>query len=140
MKLDEATQSIERIAALHDRLEDQSVNIADAVNNLELMDDFQTEISSHVRSLTGLRRSLMELAMMETTIGRVAAVVEPLTEITSLRRLSDSEMREAARVILSQRNTRVTQNDSPEASGKAIPPETSDDDLVPLPPEARDIK
>ena len=84
----------------------------------------------------------MELAMMETTLGRVANVVEPLTQIGNLRRLSDEEVREAARVILDRRSTRFSQNethttnDSPKAQ-EINSSGTQSEVPVPLPPEAR---
>ena len=84
-------------------------------------------------------------------MGRVANVVEPLTQIGNLRRLNDDEVREAARVILDRRMTRFSQTESKtengateatEASQTEVPlpiePATSQEELVPLPPEARE--
>ena len=108
------------------------------------MDDFRTEVAAHVKSLDTLRRTLMDIAMMESTLGRVAQVVEPLTQIGNLRRLGEEEVREAARVILDRRMTRLSQSDAvPEAGGVVIDAPDSDSEHgaetnpVPLPPEAR---
>jgi hypothetical protein len=86
--------------------------------------------------------------MMESTMGRVANVVEPLTQIGNLRRLNDDEVREAARVILDRRMTRFSQTESKTESGATeasqtevplpIEPAASQEELVPLPPEARE--
>ena len=58
-----------------------------------------------------MRRSLIEIGMMETTVSRVARMMKPLVELGNLRRLSDDEMRQAARSILDGRTaTRVSKN------------------------------
>jgi len=44
---------------------------------------------------------------MESTVRRVAGILEPLAELSDLRRLSKTDMREAARVIIDQRTSRV---------------------------------
>jgi hypothetical protein len=77
-----------------------------------------------------MRQDLMELALMQTTIGRVVQVLEPLTEIGQLRRMSDAEVRAAAKTILEQRSTRISSR--PQAAG--APTETAT--TVPQPQDA----
>lgn len=141
LKLDAAGDSLDQIIALNGKLSSQSSRVAAAIQNLELMDDFHTEVAAHIHSLTGLRRTLMDLAMMETTIGRVAAVISPLSEIGNLRRLSESEVREAARVILSQRTSRSSSQVAMESdvASESVDSTELQEDSVPLPPEARDL-
>lgn len=138
IQLEAADRNLKEILTLQERLNGQSARVAEAIQNLELMDDFHTEVTQHVHSLSSLRRTLMELAMMETTIGRVASVIAPLTEISSLRRLSDREIREAARVIIDQRNSRLSREPSEGSAVMTAEADNADEsDLVPLPPEAR---
>ncbi len=144
LKLDESRKNLDSLVALGTTLSSQSEHVAEAIQNLEIMDDFRTELAGHVKSLEGVRRTMMEIAMMESTLGRVAQVVEPLTQIGNLRRLSDDEMREAARVILDRRITRFSQSDSQPETGAADSSNkaqstatTTQEELVPLPPEAR---
>ncbi|MFN9718136.1 MAG: hypothetical protein ACK58L_05540 [Planctomycetota bacterium] len=141
-QLESAQQSLDSLISMQDSLVKQSDQVAAAIQNLEIMDDFRVEVASHVDSLEQLRHTLMELAMMESTLGRVASVVEPLTQIGNLRRLSDEEVREAARVILDRRSTRFSQSESDTVSDQSrnAPPEASSSSQeipVPLPPEAR---
>lgn len=139
-----ARQNLDALLALQHDLSHQSEQVATMIQNLEIMEDFRTEVAAHVESLDSLRRTMMEIAMMETTLGRVAQVVEPLAELGNLRRLNENEIREAARVILDRRAARYSQsepaagsqtvvNDSLPAAGDSPASET----LVPLPPEAR---
>ncbi len=144
LKLDASRKNLDSLVTLGTTLSSQSQHVGEAIQNLEIMDDFRTELAAHVKSLDGVRRTMMEIAMMESTLGRVAKVVEPLTQIGNLRRLSDDEMREAARVILDRRITRFSQSDSQPETGAAdnstkatATATTTQEELVPLPPEAR---
>ena len=118
-KLEMSRQNLDSLIAMGASLSTQSQQVAEAIQNLEIMDDFRTELAVHVKSLDGVRRTMMDIAMMESTLSRVAKVVEPLTQIGNLRRLSDDEMREAARVILDRRVTRFSQSDSLLETGDA---------------------
>ncbi len=118
LQLTTAQQNLDSLLALQNTLGNQSSQVADAIQNLEIMDDFRVEVATHVKSLDSLRRTLTEIAMMESTLGRVAQVVEPLTQISNLRRLGDEEVREAARVILDRRVTRFSQSTS--ANGTTV--------------------
>jgi hypothetical protein len=146
LHLDAAQQNLDSLVRLQSALSAQSTNIMAAVQNLEIMDDFQSEVATHIRSLDGLRKTFVEIAMMESTVGRVAQVMQPLTDIGNLRRLSEGEVREAARAILDRRTTRFSQaGELPRSDGSQAGSSQADsvgtaehqDDLVPLPPEAR---
>ena len=138
LSLNAAGRNLNEMIRLQDQLGQQTSRVAAAIQNLELMDDFQMEVATHIRSLDGLKRTLMDLAMMETVIGRVAGIMSPLAELGNLRRLSDNEIRSAAQLILDERSTRLSR--IPDASDNK-PVSISDDleDMVPLPPEARNL-
>ena len=142
MKLDLAHKNLDQIAALQTKIDQQSTRVADAIDNLELMDDFHTEVDTHIHSLRNLRRTLVELAMMESTVSRVASVISPLAELGNLRRLSEREVRDAARVILSERSSRNTHSVAMDDSQKTNVPvaveETETEVGVPLPKEPGD--
>ena len=143
LKLEASRRNLDSLVAMGTSLSTQSQHVAEAIQNLEIMDDFRTEVAAHVKSLEGVRRTMMDIAMMESTLSRVAQVVEPLTQIGNLRRLSDDEMREAARVILDRRVTRFSQSDSQLEIGAAgneatvTTTNSTNEEPVPLPPEAR---
>ena len=141
IQLDTAQSNLDSLLKIEQALGAQTEEIALAIQNLEIMDDFQTEVATHVDSLETLRRTLIDIAMMESTLGRVARMVEPLTEIGNLRRLSQTEVQEAARVILDRRMTRFSQNGQEDGTTRDTTSIATDDDehLVPLPPEARDV-
>lgn len=140
LNLEVAAANLDEMIRLQNSLGEQTDQVASAVQTLEILDDFQTEVSTHVRSLTGLRRTLVELAMMESTVGRVAQVMAPLTEISSLRRMGESEIREAARVIMDRRNTRLSQTEVSISVDDLQDSDPVEDDLVPLPLEARELQ
>ena len=62
---------------------------------------------SKVSSLKGVRRELVDIILMESTVAKATKILEPLADLGNLSRLSDAEVREAARVIMDQRDTRM---------------------------------
>lgn len=134
LNLGPAKKNLNDMVRLQNTLGEQTQQVAAAVQNLELIDQFQTEVASHFRSMDGLRRNLMDLAMLEPSVNKVARVLQPLTDISSLRRLDDNEVREAARVILDRRTSRLSKANLNSDDSGNFAAEDSDADLVPLPP------
>lgn len=87
-------------------------DIAQAIETLELLTDLGTELRNQTQAIAAVRQSLLEVAMLETTVGRALRVLEPLAQLRNLSRLSDTEVRAAARAILDQRNARLSQRDA----------------------------
>ena len=104
----EAVSSLDRLIEMKDKLVGQTPAVADAVQNLEILSDFQEAFSEQIRSLAQMREGLFQIVMMEGTLAKVARLLEPLSQIANVRRLGDRELREAARSILENRSTRVT--------------------------------
>jgi hypothetical protein len=96
--------------AMNNNLAAKSDEVVSAVQTLEILQDFRAEVSRQVESLQDIRRSLTEIAMLETAVGRAVRVLEPLVNIGNLRRLTDEEVRAAARTVLESRSTRLGQN------------------------------
>ena len=86
-------------------------DLANAIETLELLTDFGAELRDQMQSFAAIRKTLTEVAMLETTVGRVMRVLEPLAQLKNLTRLSESEVRAAARAILDQRNSKVSRHD-----------------------------
>jgi hypothetical protein len=128
-----AQQNLTLLLSIQDALAAGTEQVASAVQNLEILDEFQHEAARHINSLEVLRRTLMEIALMESSIARVAGVIQPLTEIVNLRRLGDDEVREAARVVLDRRNSRVSRVDSD--ADAVQKPASETDGNVPTPVE-----
>ena len=103
----QAQANLQTLVALQNRLKNQTSDVAAAVQNLEILADFQVEFERHLATLEGMRRSMVEVVMLESTIGRVVRVLQPLVQIANLRRLNDGEVREAARLILERRSAQA---------------------------------
>ncbi len=86
--------------------------ITDAIETLELLTDLSDELRMQSQVVAGVRRSLMDVAALETTVGRVMRVLEPLAELKNLSRMSEAEVRSAARAIIDQR-TKLSRRDDP---------------------------
>jgi len=143
-KVQQAQDNLQALVELQNRLQNQTSDVADAIQNLEILADFQLEFERHLATLEGMRRSMVEVVMLESTVGRVVRVLQPLIQIANLRRLNDGEIREAARVILERRSARVGRDGSRVAERPQVPSSADADadaetetpeGLVPLPAE-----
>lgn len=103
-----AAKNLDSLLKMQTVLTAQTPKLADAVQTLEMIAAFQEEFISHAQTLGVMRKNLMEIAILEPTLVRVFKMLQPLTELTNLRRLGDDELRQAARVILDQRSTKLT--------------------------------
>ena len=111
-----------------------SGSVADAVQTLELLGGFQEEFVSQIQVLSEMRRNLVEIGLMETTVSRVSRLMKPLVELGNLRRLSDDELRQAARSILEGRTaTRLSKNSM---ESRPLPVNSVSNDTVLRPDDA----
>jgi hypothetical protein len=108
-----AERNLDSLLEMQTHLSENTDSVISAIQSLELLSDFQEEFQSQVSSLQGIRRQLLEIVLLESTVARTARTLQPLLEIVNLRRLGDSDVREAARVILESRNHRLGQRELP---------------------------
>lgn len=139
-------QAERNLIALQDLGTDLSTGsdrITSAVQTIELLEDFQSQMQVHANTLTNMRRELMEIAFLESTVKQTLQVLKPLIQLTDMRRMSDREVREAARVIMDRRiaDSRLN-NDEPAPSKLAgrdemtpliTPKQTGGEQKVPVP-------
>ena len=104
-------ENLDGLLKIQTTLVAQTRNIADAIQTLEVLSAFREELGAQIQGLSGVRHDLVELSLMETTLAKVVRIMKPLVEMGNLRRMSDEELRHAARSILEGRTaTRVTKN------------------------------
>lgn len=135
---DEAGKSLDSLLAMESRLAANGDRAAKAVVALQAFDDFQAEVTAQMKSVEGVRRTLVEVAMLETSIGRVARVLKPLAELTGLRSLSERDMQEVIQAVRERRTTRISQN-TPIVDQEPVaekPLDGQDENLVPKPPQS----
>jgi archaellum component FlaC len=104
--IEPAMAALDGLMKMKTELLNATPDVADALQNLELFNDFQQEFGDRVKALVAMRSSLMEIVLLETTVQKVARILEPLIQIGNVRRLNDAELRDAARVILEKRGER----------------------------------
>ena len=143
---DKAADNLEQLIAMQSRLIGQTKDVASAMQTLEVLTDLGDELQTQGESLNRMRKGLLEIVLLEATVNRVARVIEPLTQIGNLRRLTDDELREAARAVLDSRNSRIARQPEPPRERKANalklddiplfndePSDVTKDNLVPAP-------
>lgn len=140
-----ATKNLKNLTQLQDDLANRTMAVVAAVETLELLEDFQTEVSEYVVGLTGMRRDLAEILVLEKTVGDAVAALEPLNELTNIRRLDNSEIREVARGVLKSRMDRIAARTEATADVKLVTikqraqTETVVNQLVPEPIDLEDV-
>jgi hypothetical protein len=105
--LDSAEGNLNQLVGIQETLNGQTAEVADAVETLEVLTDLNDELQAQVTTIDGMRKSLLDIVLMESSVRKVAGILQPLAELTNLRRLSSSDMREAARTIMDQRTSRI---------------------------------
>ncbi|MBM80404.1 MAG: hypothetical protein CMJ78_07395 [Planctomycetaceae bacterium] len=123
--VNQSQDTLDTMVSMQKTISGQTQQVIDNVKNLELLADLSDEVDSHINSLQGMRRDLLEIALLETAVGRVVRAMRPLTKITDLRRLSDEQIRSAAESILEQRGTRLSNRPKVES----LPPLPNEDKL-----------
>jgi hypothetical protein len=107
MDLVKAQGNLDTLVTIQDDLNTQTRQVADAVDTLEVLTDLGEELQAQVKAMGEMRKSLMDIVLLEATVSRVAKIIEPLAELTNLRRMSDGDVREAARTIMESRTSRM---------------------------------
>jgi DNA repair exonuclease SbcCD ATPase subunit len=94
-----AHQRAESLVALKDGIIAQTRNLAGAIETLELTSDLDRQFHEAAALFGRFRAWMVELVLLEPTIERAMQTLLPLTELGNLRRLSDDQLRAAARTI-----------------------------------------
>lgn len=135
--------AVENLAALleiEEQLASQDTQLAAAIESLEIMQDFQAEFFERSQDLERIRRGLTELILMESLVARTVRSLQPLTELTNLRRLDSDRLRSIARAMVEEPHHRVATNDpqvhtTPSSmESEPIEPGNMAEVLVPVPP------
>ena len=105
-----AEKNLESLLRMQSRLANQTDDLVSAIETMELLSDFRDDIEQQVRSLQGIRKSLVEIVMLQTAVGRAVGALEPLIELSNLSRLSDDQIRAAARTIRDRQQTRISRS------------------------------
>tara|TARA_R110002095_G_scaffold81637_1_gene70936 strand:- start:102370 stop:103668 length:1299 start_codon:yes stop_codon:yes gene_type:complete len=110
VKVAEAGTNLQSLMTIQAKLLAETGRVVDAVETLEVLGDLQDRVQEQVASMKGMRRELLDIVLMESTVAKATKILGPLAELGNLSRLSDAEVREAARVIMDQRDTRMGKN------------------------------
>ncbi|MEZ6055248.1 MAG: hypothetical protein R3C01_00960 [Planctomycetaceae bacterium] len=103
LRLPEARRNLIDLFNMRAELNENTAEVAAAAENLELLIEFQSELTTRLADIKGLRRDLVELSMLKETVDRVSEAVRPLAELTDFKRLNEDDMRAYARRILERR-------------------------------------
>ncbi len=106
----DAQTALAGLIRIHEQLKQTPKSLADSLQTLELFGRFQEEFAAQTQVLTAMRRSLVDVSLMEATFTKVVRMLEPLAELGDLRRLNEEDIRQAARSILDARTAERVPN------------------------------
>lgn len=118
--LPSASSKLGGLIELKDRVVAQTGDLASAIETLEVSSDLRREFDAVVESFERIRRWMTEIAVLETTVDRTVTALRPLAELGNLRRLSATELRQAARVVAEERTSRTADASAGEGRGTAL--------------------
>jgi hypothetical protein len=107
MDLDNAQSKLTQLVQIQDDLNTQTTDVIDAIETLEVLTDLSDELQTQVDSMGDMRKGLMDIILLETTVAKAVDVLEPLQQVSQLRRMSREDVRAAARTIMEQRTSRL---------------------------------
>lgn len=134
MRLADAERNLRSMLDTQAALAGSTPHVVTAAENLDLLCEFQTELSVQLQSVEELRRDLIEITLLKETVSRVQETMRPLADLSNLRRLDPADVRALAREILDRRTAQL-----PTLNSSALPlqpvsaPASSNERPVPTP-------
>jgi hypothetical protein len=138
LRLSTAAVNLEQLLSLQAAIAAQTGQVADSIDTLDLLSEFQEEFRGQLSQVEQLRRQATELMLLESTLTRAFNALAPLADLGDLRRLDEAEMKDVARTLLERRRSRVgaaeSRIKSPAPVAGSIVEEETVERPVPTPP------
>lgn len=110
MQFGDANRNLRMMLDTQSQLARSTQGMVAAAESLDLLTEFQRQVSLELGSIGQLRHQLTEIAFLRNAVQQVSEMMQPLTELSTLKRLNDDEIRSIARQILDRR---VAHSDAP---------------------------
>ncbi len=108
-KIEKADTTLDQLFQLQDSVLAQSDSVVDAIETLELSVDMQKQMYHARDTMDGIRRMMTEIVIMEPTVRQAMQILQPLSALGNLRRLSIAELRESANILSHRRHALATE-------------------------------
>ncbi len=108
-KVEKADTTLDQLMQLQDSVLAQSDSVVDAIETLELSVDMQKQLHHARNTMDGIRRMMTEVVIMEPTVRQAMQILQPLTALGNLRRLSVAELRASANIVSHRRHALATE-------------------------------
>lgn len=146
--LEQADTTLDKMVTLQEGVLNQSETVAAAIETLELATDVELEMQRAGDTFRGMRHMLTEMVMMKPALMQAMDSLQPLAELSNLRRLGVDELRRVASVIATRHSAVAHSIVEPETYVSVAPiysetvedqPESTEDEsseMVAMPIEA----
>jgi hypothetical protein len=111
--IDLAGQRLDQLVDLKNRTIDQTRDLGQATESLELMADVHEQLGKIAASFGRMRHWIVEILAFEPAFTRAMRTLQPLTELNNLRRMNPTELRQVLRSLDNRSDTQWTGTDSP---------------------------
>jgi ABC-type transporter Mla subunit MlaD len=110
--IDLAGQRLEQLVDLKNRTINQTRDLAQATESLELMADVHEQLGKIAASFGRMRHWIVEILAFEPAFTRAMRTLQPLTELNNLRRMNPTELRQVLRSLDNRSDTQWTGTDT----------------------------
>jgi hypothetical protein len=107
-----AGQRLEQLVDLKNRTINQTGDLAQATESLELMADVHEQLGKIAASFGRMRHWIVEILAFEPAFARAMRTLQPLTELNNLRRMNPSELKQVLRSLDNRSDTQWTGTDA----------------------------
>lgn len=112
MAVEASLERLEALVDLKDSVIQQTENLPEAIETFELIVDLQSDYQQARSVFRTVQRLMADLVLLEPAIGRIAAVVEPMIDRTTIARLGGTELRMVLREMRDRRAETLAEMDS----------------------------
>lgn len=97
--VEQAESTFESMVGLQQKIVNQTLTTATAIETLELATDVQYEMKQASQTFSQIKRMLAEMTLMRPQLQQAVECLQPMLELTDLRRLSVSNLRSVASMV-----------------------------------------
>ena len=97
--IEKAETILDSMVSLQDRVINNTAPMATAIETLELATDVQLELRRAGDTFYGMKEMLTEMSLMQPQLEQAVKCLQPLNQLTDLRRLGVEDLRRVANVV-----------------------------------------
>jgi DNA repair exonuclease SbcCD ATPase subunit len=103
IEMQASSKTLDQMVDVQTRLMQQAHIVPKTLKSMEVLSDLEHDITASMTRVYEMRRTLTDITLLETGISQAMKVLEPLSQLADLRRLSPEDLQEVSRNIIARR-------------------------------------